>query len=328
MRSLHPDARPVIIVDETVARVIPSPLPTAASFTFPAGEAHKSRATWATLTDALLHAHYDRHTVVVAVGGGVTTDLAGFVAATFLRGVPWIAVPTTTLAMLDAAIGGKTGVNTTAGKNLVGSFHPPSAVLIDPLVLGSLPDRSFREGLAEAVKHAAIRDAAYGDWMLANAGLILGRDTAALEHLIHRSAEIKAQIVSADEREAERRVMLNAGHTVGHALELVSEFEISHGEAVGMGLVIETRLAERMGVAQPGTMERIAHLLSALGLPVDPPTLDPEQVAAATRADKKNRGATVRAALIESFGRVSEGDGTSTDALDLSMLRAVLRLQS
>src|ERR1019366_732843 len=151
----HQGARAAVIADTNVAAALGSPLPSAALFTFPAGEAHKSRATWADLTDRLLAARYDRHSVIVAFGGGVTTDLAWFVAATLLRGVPWIAVPTTPLAMLDAAIGGKTGVDTDAGKNLVGAFHPPSAVICDPATLTTLPERTYREGLAEAGKHAA-----------------------------------------------------------------------------------------------------------------------------------------------------------------------------
>lgn len=321
----HPGARVAVIADETTAAALGSPLPTAALFTFPAGEAHKSRRTWIDLTDRLLAAQYDRHTVIVAFGGGVTTDLAGFVAATFLRGVPWIAVPTTTLAMLDAAIGGKTGVNTPAGKNLVGAFHPPSAVLCDPSALGTLPDRNYREGLAEAVKHAAALDAAFGKWMLAHAPHIAARETRTLETLVRRSAEIKADVVMADEREADRRVVLNAGHTVAHALESATDYTIPHGEAVAIGLVTETRMAEAMGIARSGTADEIASLLTRLGLPIASPAgLDRARIMTALRADKKNRDGVVRAALIASFGNMAQDGDSWTHPVDLPALESLL----
>ena len=205
----HPGARVAVIADANVATAFGSPLPGATLLTFPAGESNKSRESWSHLTDRLLAERFDRHSIIVAFGGGVTTDLAGFVAATLMRGVPWIAVPTTTLAMLDAAIGGKTGVDTSAGKNLVGAFHPPSAVICDSALLRTLPQSNFREGLAEAVKHAATLDARYGAWILAHAAAIDARDAATLESLIRRSVEIKAEVVSDDEREGDREVLLS-----------------------------------------------------------------------------------------------------------------------
>ncbi|MFI5245958.1 MAG: 3-dehydroquinate synthase [Gemmatimonadales bacterium] len=320
----HPGARPVVITDTNVAAALGSPLPAAPLFTFPAGEAHKTRATWSDLTDRLLAARYDRHSVVVAFGGGVTTDLAGFVAATLMRGVPWIAVPTTTLAMLDAAVGGKTGVDTDAGKNLVGAFHPPSAVLCDPAVLHTLPQRSYREGMAEAVKHAATLDRHYGTWIGDNAGAIAARDGTTLEALIRRSVELKADVVAEDERESDRRAVLNAGHTVAHALERVSEFAIPHGEAVAIGLVVETRVAERMGVARAGTADEIAAVLAALELPTRPPPLDRDRLLDAMLADKKNRAGIVRAALVASFGTMARDGQAWTHPLDLNALTELL----
>jgi 3-dehydroquinate synthase len=321
----HPGATPVVISDSTVAHALGSPLSGAIALDFPAGEEHKSRENWSSLTDQLLAAGCDRHTVLVAMGGGVTTDLAGFVAATFLRGVPWIAVPTTTLGMLDAAVGGKTGVNTRAGKNLVGAFHPPSAVVCDPGTLVTLGDRSYREGLAEAVKHGVTLDAHYGDWIAAHATAILARDLPTLETLIHRSAELKAGVVADDERESDRRAVLNAGHTVAHALERASDYAIPHGEAVAIGLVIETRIAERMGIAPAGTADRIGGLLAQLGLPTDPPPgLDRDVIERAMRADKKNRAGTVRAALVSSFGAMAHQDDSWTFPLDPSLVRTLL----
>ena len=317
----HPGARVAVISDDNVANALGSPLPSATHITFPAGEAHKSRETWGRLTDQLLAARFDRRTVIVAFGGGVTTDLAGFVAATLLRGVPWIAVPTTTLAMLDAAVGGKTGVDTAAGKNLVGAFHPPGAVICDPLLLATLPEPNFREGLAEAVKHAATLDDQYGEWLLGHAGAIMARDTATLESLIRRSVELKADVVGEDEREHDRRVVLNAGHTVAHALERATDYAMPHGEAVAIGLVVETRVAERCHIAAPGTADRIAELLRALGLPIDAPRgLDRLRILDAMHADKKNRDGVVHASMVASFGTMARDGESWTHPLDLAAL--------
>ena len=321
----HPGARAAVIADSNVAAALQSPLDSAPLLTFLPGEAHKSRETWSELTDQLLAARYDRHSIVVAFGGGVTTDLAGFVAATFMRGVPWIAVPTTTLAMLDAAVGGKTGVDTTAGKNLVGAFHPPSAVICDPDLLRSLPDLNYREGLAEAVKHAATLDQDFGGWISAHAAQIMARDVVTLESLIRRSLELKADVVSDDERESDRRAVLNAGHTVAHALERATNYAIPHGEAVAIGLVVETRVSERMGVAESGTAQQIAALLTTLGLPVEAPRgLDRVRILDAMRADKKNRDGMVRAALVASFGTMARDGESWTHPLDLSALSEIL----
>jgi 3-dehydroquinate synthase len=324
LEERHPGARAAIITDTNVAAALGSPIPSAPLFSFPAGEAHKSRATWADLTDRLLAARYDRRSIIVAFGGGVTTDLAGFVAATLLRGVPWIAVPTTTLAMLDAAVGGKTGVDTEVGKNLVGAFHPPSAVICDPAVLSTLPERSYREGLAEAVKHAATLDDRYGEWIGDNTALIARRDNVTLESLIRRSIELKADVVAKDERETDRRAVLNAGHTVAHALERATDYAMPHGEAVAIGLVLETRVAERMGVARAGTADQVAALLTSLGLPIAPPPVDRDRMLNAMLTDKKNRGGVVYAAVIASFGTMARDGDSWTHALDLSVLSEIM----
>jgi 3-dehydroquinate synthase len=320
----HGGQRVVVISDATVAAAIPSPID-AERLTFPAGEHHKTRKSWAQLTDELITLRCGRDTVLVAMGGGVTTDLVGFVAATFLRGVPWIAVPTTTLAMVDAAVGGKTGVDTRLGKNLVGAVHHPSAVLVDPALLATLPERHYREGLAEAAKHAAILDAGYGDWLLSNVTEIAAREVGVMATLVQHSLTLKASVVAEDELEQGRRAILNAGHTVAHALEQVTNYALPHGEAVAIGLVLETRCAESAGRCAPGTAERVAELLHCLNLPTAPPAgLDASAVLAAMHHDKKNRAGVVRAALLSKFGATVRDGASWTSPLDLDVLRSLL----
>lgn len=281
-----------------------------AALTFPTGEASKNRDQWARLTDALLERGLGRDGGIIALGGGVTGDLAGFVAATYLRGLPYLQAPTLLLAMLDASVGGKTGVDTPHGKNLVGAFHPPAAVAADPRALRTLPDRDFRGGLAEAVKHGLIADGEYFGWMEREAPALLRRDEAALTRLVRRSVEIKAEVVSADEREGGRRAILNAGHTVAHALEQATAYAIPHGEAVAMGLVAECALAERLGVAAEGTRERVASLLERFGLPVRlTNSLSAEPLLEAMGRDKKNRMTRIHFALPSAIGCISTVGG-------------------
>lgn len=315
--------RQVLISDDVVTRYFdqwtaaedggPGLQRLAARLSFPAGEASKTRATWIRLSDEMLGMGLDRQTAVIALGGGVVGDLAGFVAATYLRGIPYAQVPTTLVAMLDASVGGKVGVDTELGKNLIGAFHPPAIVVADPLTLLSLPDRVFRAGLAEAVKHGLIGDAAYFTWIESNADRILARELDALTHLVARSVEIKAAVVSQDEREGGRRAVLNAGHTIAHGLEQESHYQLPHGEAVALGLVGECRIAERMGLASAGLGERVLGLLQALGLPTR--TARSPQVARVLDAmlhDKKNREGQVRLALPIALGAMHEGGGTWT----------------
>ena len=286
-----------------------------AALTFPPGEPSKTREQWARLTDALLAQGFGRDSGIVALGGGVAGDLAGFVAATFMRGVPYVQVPTSLLAMLDASVGGKTGVDTPEGKNLIGAFHPPVAVLADPRVLTTLPERDYRGGMAEAVKHGLIADADYFAWMERDAEALLRRDQGALTRLVRRSVELKAEVVSGDEREAGRRAILNAGHTVAHALEHATAYGLPHGEAVALGLVAECALAEGLGVAPAGLGKRVAGLLGRLGLPVRlTAPIDPERVVRAMGSDKKNRGAKVRFALPRELGVMDEGERWTREA--------------
>ena len=317
-----PGRRIVMLADETVnelfrsGRLGPTDW-TGEALTFPAGERSKTRDTWARLTDTLLERGYGRDSGIVALGGGVTGDLAGFVAATYMRGVPYVQVPTTLLAMLDASVGGKTGVDTPNGKNLVGSFHPPVAVVADPVTLSTLPDRDYRAGLAEAVKHGLIADRGYFEWIEAHVSELGRRDPATLATLVRRSVEIKADVVSNDEREGGRRAILNAGHTIAHALEQVSNYGLPHGEAVAWGLVLECELAEQLGLARSGLHRRVKELLARLGLPDQiQPQIDPTALIQSMRKDKKNRRGEIHFSLPIEVGRMHHHNEWTTPVPD------------
>jgi 3-dehydroquinate synthase len=304
--------------------------------TVPPGEAEKTRARWAELTDAMLAAGCGRDTTVVALGGGVVGDLAGFVAATFMRGVPVVQVPTTLLAMVDASVGGKTAVDTPAGKNLVGAFHPPAAVVIDPAVLATLPAGDLLAGAAECVKHGVIADTEYfGTVAELLPSLVGGADAipvgdragwlASLQRMVARSVAIKASVVAHDEREGGMRKILNFGHTLGHALESESGFALRHGEAVAAGMALESRLAEALGIAEPGTAAAVARTLDAVGLPSGrPAVLDPAAVLAATRGDKKARAGVVEYALPVRIGAMAPADGRWAVPVPDALVRDVL----
>jgi len=295
-------------------------------FQFPNGEWNKTRETWAELTDAMLKARVGRDGAVVALGGGVTGDLAGFVAATFLRGVPYVQVPTTLLAMIDASVGGKTGVDVPAGKNLVGAFHQPSFVLADIETLATLPKPHLSAGMAEALKHAVITDAAYLDALLADAALIRGKDLAALERVVTRSVTIKSDVVAADPLETGRRQVLNFGHTVGHAVEARSGYAMLHGEAVAVGMAVEASLAESLGIAERGLAAAVRAALGRFGLPIRvPDELAAEDLLEAMQSDKKVRARAVRFSLPTRLGQMLQrADGAWTvDVEPQEILQAV-----
>ncbi|HUF13712.1 MAG TPA: 3-dehydroquinate synthase [Longimicrobiales bacterium] len=295
--------------------------------TFPAGEASKSREVWGLLTDALIDARFGRDTVVVAVGGGVTGDLAGFVAATYMRGVPVVHVPTSLVAMVDAAIGGKTGIDVAAGKNLVGAFHAPSAVIVAPGTLRTLPSERLREGLVEALKHGAILDGDYCDWILAHARALargVGADAAHARALVERSIELKVAVVSEDPLEQGRRAILNFGHTVGHGIERATGYGASHGQAVAHGMIVEARIGEALGATAAGTSARLEQAVAALELP-PLPRFDAQAVLDSAASDKKNREGALRMVLIRHIGAVARADdGAWTHAVPLDVMRAAL----
>lgn len=276
----------------------------ASLLSFRAGESHKTLATVADLWQGFIQAGLDRSATVVALGGGVTTDLAGFASATYLRGVNWVAVPTTLLAMADAAIGGKTGFDLPQGKNLVGAFYPPRLVLADPDTLHTLPERELISGLAEVVKSGLIADPELFE--LCCRGLTA--ETEDLEQLVRRSMAVKVRIVQADPYERGARAALNLGHTIGHALETASAYQLSHGEAISLGLVAEARLSEQIGLASPGLADKIAACLLGLGLPVEIPSdLSMQSIVQAASLDKKRRLGSQRFVLPLRPGRVKTG---------------------
>lgn len=279
-------------------------------FVVPAGEQSKSRLEWSLITDAMLARGLGRDSIVIALGGGVVGDLAGFVAATFARGIPIVQVPTSLLAMVDSSVGGKTGVDTPAGKNLVGAFHWPSLVVIDPGVLTTLPLSEWRAGFAEVLKHGAIADAEHFRQASAAAAGAPNVSTQVLQQLIADSVRIKATVVASDEREGGARRVLNAGHTIAHAIEQASSFAISHGEAVAIGLVLEAELGEQLGITAPGTSRELRSALSATGLPTTyPDALSLTDVLAATRVDKKSRNGQAQYVFLSRIGAVDTAEG-------------------
>ncbi len=294
--------------------------------TFPAGEWNKTRETWGNLTDQLLKAQLDREAAVIALGGGVAGDLAGFVAATYLRGVRYVQVPTSLLAMIDSAIGGKTGVDTEAGKNLVGAFHQPRAVVSDVATLSTLPPVQLAAGTAEALKHGAIADADYFARLVAQSEEIRTRDLGALFDLVHRSVEIKAGVVAEDERERGKRSVLNFGHTIAHALEATLGYELLHGEAVAIGMVAEAELGEEIGVTEQGTAAALRRAVEAFRLPsTAPEDVDRERMLEVMRRDKKARAGTVRFALLQRLGEMAPGEAEGwTIGAPLEAVSAVL----
>jgi 3-dehydroquinate synthase len=318
VRAAAPAFRYVIVTDDTVGPLYAGRA--SASFgqaavdvlTMPAGEASKTRATWARLTDELLARGCGRDTAIIALGGGVVGDLAGFVAATFMRGIPIVQVPTTLVAMIDAAFGGKTGVDTPAGKNLVGAFHPAAAVVVDPTVLSTLPRAHLRAGLAEAIKHGVVADAAYFERTVEALPICLapqGATSPEMQALIGGSIAIKASTVASDVHERGRRKILNFGHTIGHAVEAASEYRTLHGEAVAIGMALESGLAERAGIAAGGTMAAIRAALERAGLPVQlPQTATVAEIVGRTHVDKKARGGVVEYALPRSIGAMAGAD--------------------
>jgi len=297
-----------------------------ALLTFPAGEWNKTRDTWASLSDRMLAAHFGRDSAVIALGGGVVNDVGGFVAATYLRGISLVQVPTSLLAMIDSSIGGKTGVDVPAGKNLLGAFHQPRVVVADTDLLGSLSSNQLSAGLAEAVKHGVIADADYFAFLERDYAAIFAKHAPALERVVRRSVEIKAAVVAQDERENGKRAILNFGHTVGHAIEATSKYEVLHGEAVAIGMVYEGRIAETLGIAPAGTAQRIAGALERLHLPIERPDASHvDQLIGAMRNDKKVRAGEIRLALPSAIGKPHGDDGHGwTVAVDDSLIRQVL----
>jgi shikimate kinase / 3-dehydroquinate synthase len=311
---------PLIVTDENVAQLhlvkIGSILQSSGHqvrFTvLPAGENHKNLQSISRLWNVFLQNGLDRKSTVIALGGGVIGDMTGFAASTYMRGVPWICIPTTLLSMVDASIGGKTGFDLPQGKNLIGSFYPPKLVLADSQLLNTLPQRELLSGMAEVLKHGIISDpelfrlcACGWDWMKDN-----------LEQVVKRAMAVKIKVIEEDPYEKGFRAALNLGHTVGHAVELVSQFELRHGEAIAIGLVIEAKYAERIGIAEPGLSNTISGVLAGYGLPVNiPEDLPRDEILRAMRVDKKKDAKKVRFALPVSIGKVELVEVTDLESV-------------
>ena len=295
---------PIIVTDENVAKYHLEKIQTllnARSIIVPAGEEYKNLETISRLWKAFLENGLDRKSTVIALGGGVVGDMAGFAASTYMRGIQWIGIPTTLLSMVDASVGGKTGFDLPEGKNLIGSFYPPRLVLVDPSLLLTLPERELRSGMAEVVKHGIISDPDLFamcnrgmDWVKAN-----------LEEVVTHAMAVKIKVIEEDPYEKGIRAKLNLGHTVGHAVELVSNFELRHGEAIAIGTAAEARYAARVGLAGIGLVEAVEESLKALGLPIQiPEEMSRDEIIRAMRVDKKKNAKAIRFALPVEIGRV------------------------
>jgi 3-dehydroquinate synthase len=288
----------------------------------PPGEEHKTLEGFARVVGALADAGVRRDGTLFALGGGVVGDLAGFAAACWMRGIDCVQLPTTLLAMVDSSVGGKTAVDLPQGKNLVGAFHPPRAVLADTSTLRTLPPRELRAGLAEVVKYGAIRDATFLDWIDSNADALLAMDDAALAEAVARSCAHKSEVVERDPYEHGERALLNFGHTFAHAIETAQGYGgLNHGEAVAVGMVLAGRLSERLGLAAAADTLRLRALLERLGLPVEPPAgLDPQALLALMRLDKKAQADGLRFVVWDGPGRARVLGGVPEAAV-LDVLR-------
>ena len=316
LRKLSPSKKAAIVTDDVVGGIYGPAVESslrAAGFsvttaTVPTGEKNKILATISTIYDTLLTSGIERTTPVLALGGGVVGDMAGFTAATVLRGVPFVQIPTTLLAMVDASVGGKTGVDHAVGKNLIGAFHQPIAVLIDPAALKSLPPRELRSGLAECIKHDIIRDAAGFAELERNIRRALALDIDYLAELVAHNVGIKARVVAADPFEKGERAHLNFGHTFGHAIETISNYTYAHGECVALGMVAACHAARTLGMIDQASCDRVAALIRAAELPTGGMGLPVDTVVSAMIYDKKVKSGKVRFVLPTTIGHVTVRD--------------------
>ena len=299
----------VIVTNTTVARLYLHKLRASlsgrrvAECVLPDGEQYKTLQTVGRVFDSLVEAKLNRDATVLALGGGVVGDIAGFAAASYQRGVGYVQIPTTLLAQVDSSVGGKTGVNHPGGKNLIGAFYQPLAVVADTDTLATLPDRELRAGLAEVIKYGCVWDPQLFDWLELNIARLAGRDTEALAHAIGRSCAIKAAVVAQDERESNVRAVLNFGHTFGHAIEAATNYEMYlHGEAVGLGMLMATDLSHRLGMIDRASVERVRAVIERAGLPTRTPRIGAARAFELMQMDKKVLAGAVRLVLLEKLG--------------------------
>ena len=289
----------------------------------PDGEQAKSWATLERVIDALLEARCGRDSLLVALGGGVVGDLAGFAAAIYQRGMPFLQVPTTLLAQVDSSVGGKTAINHARGKNMIGAFHQPQAVISDVATLDTLPERELRAGLAEVIKHGVALDRAFAGWLEANVEKLAAREGGALVHAVRRCCELKAAVVAADERESGERALLNLGHTFGHAIEAGAGYgEWLHGEAVAAGMVMAAFLSRHLGLIGDADVERVRRLVARAGLPTRGPAIDPGELVALMAVDKKAARGEVRFIVLEAIGRAALRGGIPADTVRRAIVAA------
>ncbi|MGH7802692.1 MAG: 3-dehydroquinate synthase [Thermodesulfobacteriota bacterium] len=292
---------------------------------FPAGEIHKNRDTKSRIEDEMSKLKIGRDSCVIALGGGVVGDIAGFVAATYNRGIPYIQGPTTLVASVDSSIGGKTGVDTPYGKNLIGTFYQPWRVYIDVNTLRTLHEKEIREGLAEVIKYGVIKDEKLFEYLERNIDHIFSFNADALIHIIKRGCEIKRQVVELDEKESNLRKILNFGHTIGHAIENISDYKISHGEAISMGMVTEVKIALELGFWKVDEYERLVSLFKKTGLPTKlPDSLDLSRMIDTMKLDKKARQGKIEMVLPRKIGEMVEVDGSYGIKIEEGLIRRIL----
>lgn len=323
--------RCVIITDDKVATLYGEPLKEKLSqkglemllFSFPGGEAYKTRRTKELLEDRLFEKGLGRDTVIIALGGGIVTDLGGYLAATYCRGVPLVLIPTSFLGMVDASLGGKTGINIPSAKNMVGCIYQPRKVFIDPAVLKTLPTHEIRNGFVEMIKHGLVTDHSFFDFLETNVDKLIALEEEILEQAILQSCLIKKEIVESDEKENGRRRLLNFGHTIGHALETLTDYTLSHGEAVAVGLMVESRLAVLMGQLDLPSFQRIRDILVKYKLPLQIPfDLSMDAILGAMSLDKKSLHGQPRFVIINGVGSALTFDGAYCTSVDPNMIKA------
>jgi 3-dehydroquinate synthase len=316
----------LIVTNTTVARLYLAKLTDSlpgrrvAECLLPDGEQHKTLQSAGWVFDALVAKKMNRDATVLALGGGVVGDIAGFVAACYQRGIGYVQIPTTLLAQVDSSVGGKTGVNHSGGKNLIGAFYQPQSVIADTDTLATLPHRELRAGLAEVIKYGCVWDPLLFDWLDNNMAKLLARDVDALTYTVARSCEIKATVVAKDEREQNLRAILNFGHTFGHAIEAATAYETYlHGEAVGLGMLIATSLSQRLGLVDGAIRDRLRDILGKAGLPTEAPRVGVAKALELMQMDKKVLAGAVRLVLLEKLGRAIVTADYSQKALEATL---------
>ena len=329
--SIHiVDRKVCIVTDETVAPLYLDQLTELLSdtvkelhhYSFIPGEEHKNLDALSGLYAYLIEHHFDRSDLLMALGGGVVGDMTGYAAASFLRGIDFIQIPTTLLAQCDSSIGGKTAVDFQGYKNMIGAFYMPKLVYMNMTTLNTLDSRQFLSGFAEVMKHGLIKDRSYYDWLLAYKDKILHKDQNTLIRMIRRSCEIKKEVVEKDPKEKGERALLNFGHSIGHAIEKASDFKLLHGECVAIGCVAAAFLSKEKGLITPSEYEQVREGISSFGMPVSTTGLEPEQVLQLTHSDKKRQGKSIRFILLNSIGE-SFIDTSLTDEDLLPAIREV-----